>query len=117
MIGWDAVSLWDLPDHTQVQVFLPKQEVINTLFQAALDAVLEPAPLAEVVLTYEAQLTLAVALTQTAMPTATPLPTDTPMPITQTPTPTWQSTPSGQATVTSALYPIETETELSPLYP
>ncbi len=105
MIGWDAVSLWDLPDHTQVQVFLPKQEVITKLFQTALDSVLAPAPLAEIVLTYEAQLTFAVALTQTAMPTATPLPTDTPTPVTQTPTPTWQSTPSGQVTATDVLYP------------
>ncbi len=102
LLGWGEVEQWELPDGTQAKVLLPDSEAVAALFQNALDAVLEPAPLSEVVLTYEAQLTAAVALTQTGLPPTGPTPTRI------TPSPTMQTTPVPGATTTQTTTPVPT---------
>jgi LCP family protein required for cell wall assembly len=104
MIGWDAVQLWELPDHTQVSVFLPDQAAVRELMQNAVDVVMEPAPLSALVLTLEYQLTQAMTLTPmfTTTTTKTPLPTW----ITGTPSPTPIKTST--VTPTPLPHPIDT---------
>lgn len=128
VVGWEQVTLWELPDHTKTSVLLPRSEIVTALFQQALAAVGEASPLGEVVLTYEAQLTAAVAQTQTAqvtptqpitppgteLPGVTPSPSSTPPPgTTPTRTPTRTATVSATSTppiAPTAPYPIDTAT-------
>lgn len=126
MIGWDAVQLWELPDQTQVRVFLPNQTAVKRILQNAVDAVMQPAPLSELVLTLEFQLTQTMPVTSTSTAvTRTPTSrfiTGTP---TRTRTPT--ATQPGQIftptrTPTAYTYPGETPTQGIPtetptLYP
>jgi len=97
VLGWEQLRQWELPDNTQTVVLLPREEEVAELFDQALAEISEPSPLAEIVLTYEAQVTIAVALTQTAQATPyVPLwPTSTPVG-----QPTASATQPGQPTAT-----------------
>ncbi len=90
MIGWDAVTLWQIPDHSQAQVLLPKQEVVHATLQQAIDDIMQPAPLTNQVQTLEARLTAQIekTLQPTATSTPSPTPTPTPTPSPSTPVPT-----------------------------
>ena len=35
MLGWDALTVWDIPDYSQAQVLLPKQDVVREILQQA----------------------------------------------------------------------------------
>lgn len=80
MIGWDAVTFWQIPDHSQAQVLLPKQEVVYATLQQAIDDIMQPAPLTNQVQTLEAQLTAQIEKTLQPTATSTPSPTSTPTP-------------------------------------
>ncbi len=104
MLGWDQISLWDLPDHSQAQVFLPDQASVRDLLQQAINDVMTPKPLTDQVRTLEAQLTAAYQVTASAIPTLTPTPTATPdIPvtpeITHTPVITFTPQPTPEATL------------------
>jgi len=71
IIGWDAISIWDLPDNSQVQVFLPDQKAILDIMNKAVNMVMEPSPLSDLVTTLEYELT-AAAPTQVVSTTETP---------------------------------------------
>jgi hypothetical protein len=101
MIGWDQITLWELPGYTQTQVFLPKEKDVKILLEEAVDRILDPEPLTGQVRTLEAQLTAAYKET---------IATLTPTISTQTPTPTPSSTgtvegPSTTKTPTPQGYP------------
>ncbi|HXK57302.1 MAG TPA: LCP family protein, partial [Gammaproteobacteria bacterium] len=134
VLGWEQLRQWELPDNTQTEVLLPREEEVTEMFHQALAAISEPSPLAEIVLTYEAQVTIAVALTQTSQATAyVPIwPTSTPVgqptssatqpgrpTATRTPTqpglPTATRTPTRTPTATySEPYPIPTAVFYTP---
>ena len=80
MIGWDAVTLWQIPDYSQAQVLLPKQDVVYATLQQAIDDIMQPAPLTNQVQTLEAQLTAQIEKTLQPAATSTPSPTPTPTP-------------------------------------
>jgi len=125
LLGWNELEKWQLPDATQATVLLPKPETVTAVFAQALADVLEPSPLSEIVLTYEAQLTQAAATTQTGLPqtpfatrTATTVFTGTP---TGTPQPGATTTPTRTPVPTAIFptpYPITTPQPTNPpLYP
>lgn len=89
MIGWNEIRLWEIPDQSQAQVFLPEQTGVRTVIQAAIDHLMTPEPLTNQVQTLEAQLTAAYESTLSPRATATPVP------VTQTPSPTPTITPEG----------------------
>ena len=90
MLGWDALTVWDIPDYSQAQVLLPKQDVVREILQQALNDVMQPAPLTNQVQTLEAQLTAQIE--KTLQPTITGTPTPTPT-VTSTPSPSNQAPP------------------------
>jgi hypothetical protein len=92
MIGWNEVSIWEVPGYSQAKVFLPERDQVKALLQQAIDDVMAPAPLTNYVQTLEAQLTDAIQATASAMSTSTP---------TLTPTPTQTSSDTPQITTTS----------------
>ena len=101
MLGWDAITLWDIPDYSQAQVFLPIEDEVRATLQDAINFVLVPEPLTNQVETLAVQLTEIIHATQypaTSTPTLTPTQTQTPQPtptgstLTPTPTPTETST-------------------------
>lgn len=101
MIGWDQVQLWEVPGHSQAQVFLPNSEGIIDVLQNAINDVMKPGPLTGQVQTLEAQLTAAYLATASPVaPTFTMTATST---MTSTPTPTPTITTSQQATFTSTV--------------
>ncbi len=107
MIGWDQVTLWEVPGYSQARVFLPDQAAVSAVLQAALEAILIPSPFTNQVLTLEAQLTAAHQATATAFGQFNLTPTFTPTPFgTATPT----GTQEGQM-------PIPTPTITPPGYP
>jgi len=113
MLGWEQIRLWELPGYTQTKVFLPEREAVTEVLQQAIDDVLEPQPLTNLVGTLEMQLTEANFKTPTPVATITPLPTstatNTPVPTT---TPTTTLTPSPNQTQTlQTLTPITTSTQ------
>lgn len=91
MLGWDALTIWELPDYSQAQVLLPKQDVVRDILQQAIDDIMQPAPLTNQVQTLEAQLT--AQYEKTLQPTTTGTPTPTPT-VTSTPSPSSQA-PAG----------------------
>ena len=102
MLGWDALTLWDIPGYSQAQVFLPVEDEVRATLQEAIDYVLVPEPLTDQVRTLEVQLTEIIHATQypaTSTPTLTPTQTQTPLPTptgnTLTPTSTPTETPTG----------------------
>ncbi|MFU8826652.1 MAG: LCP family protein [Brevefilum sp.] len=98
IIGWDQISIWEVPGYSQALVFLPDQEGVKSVLQNAIDAILIPSPLTNQVQTLEAQLTAAHQATATAFgqptPTLTPTPLETET-MTPTPSPTPTITPPG----------------------
>lgn len=93
MLGWDAITLWEIPGSSQAKVFLPVEDEVRTILQQAIDFVLVPDPLTQQVETLAAQLTEIVQATlypSTSTPTLTPTQTETPLatPTGDTPTPT-----------------------------
>jgi LCP family protein required for cell wall assembly len=114
MIGWDQISVWDIPGYSQAQVFLPKEKDVKILLEEAVDKILIPSPLTDQVRTLEAQLTAAHQATASALITNTP--TITPVPST---TPTW-STPSPSLTLSptnATIVPTATPTPTTQGYP
>jgi hypothetical protein len=114
MIGWDQISVWDIPGYSQAQVFLPKEKDVKILLEEAVDKILIPSPLTDQVRTLEAQLTAAHQATASALITKTP--TITPVPST---TPTW-STPSPSLTLSptnATIVPTATPTPTTQGYP
>jgi len=103
MIGWNQVTLWELPGRTQAQVFLPKEKDVKMLLEEAIDRILVPEPLTDQVRTLEAQLTAAYQATSTpgAFETSAPTPTPNTTPMSSTPSPTQTPIP----TPTSQGYP------------
>jgi polyisoprenyl-teichoic acid--peptidoglycan teichoic acid transferase len=105
MLGWDQISIWEVPGYSQAMVFLPDQDGVKAVLQNAIDDLMSPSPLTNQVQTLEAQLTAAYQATATAHVQASPTPTITP-----TPSETLQgietlSTPSPTATITPPGYP------------
>jgi anionic cell wall polymer biosynthesis LytR-Cps2A-Psr (LCP) family protein len=106
LIGWDALTIWEVPGYSQAKVFLPDQDSIRQTLQQAIDDVMVPGPLTNQVQTLEAQLTemyLQTARpTDTATPTPTGTPTNTPLPTatgnTSTPTPSTSAYPQDYPT-------------------
>jgi LCP family protein required for cell wall assembly len=107
MIGWDQISLWELPGYTQTQVFLPKEKDVKILLEDAIERILVPEPLTGQVRTLEAQLTAAYQATATpgVLEVITPAPTSTPT----IPSPASSPTPSPTGT-TPSLSPTPTPT-------
>ncbi len=107
MIGWDECSVWEVPGYSQAQVFLPDRDRVRALLQQAIDEVMVPAPLTNIVQTLEAQLTQAVQATLSAVSTSTPTPTPTPSGTVQvtTTTGTPEITPTLTPTVPGYPYP------------
>lgn len=93
MIGWDQISLWEVPGYSQAQVFLPDQDAVRAVFQQAIDTIMIPEPLTNHVQTLEAQLTAAYQATFEIVPTPTPSPTPSP-----SETPIQTETPSPEST-------------------
>jgi len=77
MIGWDQMSVWEIPGFSQAQVFLPKEKDVKILLEEAIDQILTPSPLTDQVRTLEAQLTAAYQATASSLITDTPTPTST----------------------------------------
>ena len=103
VIGWDQISIWEVPGYSQAKVFLPDQAGVKAVLQSAIDGIMIPSPLTNQVQTLEAQLTAAHQATATAFSQATPAPTVTPTPAeTHTITETWE-TPT--PTITPPGYP------------
>ena len=105
MIGWDQISIWEVPGYSQAKVFLPDQEKIKALLQGAIDDIMIPSPLTDQVQTLEAQLTAAYGATATAYHLITPSPTTTPTPTGTQEIPAMWITPSAIATITPPGYP------------
>jgi LCP family protein required for cell wall assembly len=105
LIGWDQISIWEVPGYSQAMVFLPDQEGVKAVIQSAIDAIMSPSPLTNQVQTLEAQLTAAHQATGTAFSQVTPTPTITPTPAgTEVATDTWE-TPFPTPTITPPGYP------------
>jgi len=104
IIGWDAISIWDLPGNSPAQVFLPDQKAILDIMNNAVDLVMVPSPLSDLVTTLEYELT-AAAPTQVISTSETPglevTSTITPTVNNQTPT----RTPTPVVQPTNPLYP------------
>ncbi len=102
MLGWESLTLWEIPGYSQAQVFLPVEDEVRATLQEAINFVLVPEPLTDQVKAFEVQLTEIIRSTQypaTSTPTLTPTQTLTPLPTptgnTLTPTPTPTETPTG----------------------
>ena len=95
MIGWDQVTLWEVPGFSQAQVFLPKPEAVDQIFQQAVNSIMVPQPQTNLVQTLEAQLSLAYQGTVFPTPTLFVTPTITGTLGTPTPTPTTTPIPPG----------------------
>lgn len=97
IMGWDAISIWELPDNSQVQVFLPDQKAILDIMNKAVNMVMAPSPLSDLVTTLEYELT-AIVPTQSLSTAQTPVETgtqvSTPFISTPTPTPTMMVQPT-----------------------
>jgi LCP family protein required for cell wall assembly len=102
-LGPDELNLWKIPEDLSPSVFLPNRDAIRPIFQDALNFIQTPAPLSEVVSTYEAILTSAPSWTITFTPSITLTPSKT-IPPTLTPTltrtPSITPTPSRTPTLT-----------------
>ena len=99
LIGWDQITVWEVSDVSQAQVFLPDQDSVHQLLQEAIDYVMTPQPLTDQVKTLQAQATAAAQATATYAITNTPVPTatitETQSPIDDGPSPAPTMTPPG----------------------
>jgi len=103
MIGWDQMSVWEIPGFSQAQVFLPKEKDVKILLEEAIDQILTPSPLTDQVRTLEAQLTAAYQATASSLITDTPTPTSPPSitPTGLTPSPSLTPSPTDAKAVPS----------------
>ncbi len=99
IIGWQAVTLWQPPGNSQVQVFLPNRQAISDIIESAVAVVMVPSPLSELVTTLEYELTEVAVLTEVSPTLAVPSGSETPILVTPTPT----ATPDNEPTV--SIYP------------
>jgi LCP family protein required for cell wall assembly len=108
------LDTWILPEKLSPSVFLPKRKMMLPVLQDAINFIQTPAPLSEVVKTYEAALTNVPSATITLTPSNTPTRINTPLPsrtptitrtpaVTPTPTLTFSPSPTG-------LIPTSTQT-------
>ena len=105
LIGWDQISLWEVPGYSQAMVFLPDQEAIKYVLETALSTILIPSPLTNQFQTLEAQLIAAQQATAISFQQSTPIPPDAPTPSEPLElTPPWE-TPGVSATPTTLGYP------------
>ncbi len=113
-IGAEQTSPWQV--NTQATVLLPKRSELQTLLQQAINSVMAPAPLSDIVSTLAYELTVSPTPTETFTATPTPTRTFTPKPTrTRTFTPTYTRTPTAAYTSTFTLTPSQTPTPtLSP---
>lgn len=98
MIGDKAYILWEIPGYSQAKVFLPDRDEVKSILQQAINDIMEPQPLTNLVQTLAAQLTAVNMATLMPMVTQTPTPTGTTIvypdvistggPLTPTPSPT-----------------------------
>ena len=93
------LDTWTLPEKLSPSVFLPKRNVILPVLQDAINFIQTPAPLSEVVKTYEAALTSVPSATITLTPSITPPRTNTPL-LSRTPTISLTPTITSTATLT-----------------
>ena len=105
MIGWDQISIWEVPGYSQAQVFLPNRDRVRDLLQTAIDDIMSPSPLTNQVQTLEAQLTAAYQATATAHGQVSPTPTITPTPSQTLEATEILSIPSPTPTITPPGYP------------
>ena len=101
IIGWDAIHIWDLPGNSPAQVFLPDQKAVLDIMNNAVDMVMVPSPLSDLVTTLEYELT-AMVPTQSVSATQTPVGEGTQVSTPIISTPTVTPTPVMQPT---SLYP------------
>jgi len=87
-LGADELKEWQMSDAFQSKVFLPRRAGMQIVLQDAINFVLTPAPLSDLVKTLEYLVTASPTITNTPSKTATPWPT-----ITRTLTPTLTPTP------------------------
>ncbi len=99
LIGWDQITVWEVSEISQAQVFLPDQDSVHQLLQEAIDYLMTPQPLTDQVKTLQAQATDAAQATATHAITNTPVPivtiTETLSPIDEAPSPAPTMTPPG----------------------
>lgn len=105
MIGWDQISVWEVPGYSQAQVFLPHQDQVKNVLQTAIDDIMSPSPFTNQVQTLEAQLTAAHHATATAQSIFNPTPTLTPTPSLPLEATEVLPTPSYTPTLTPPGYP------------
>jgi hypothetical protein len=77
IFGMDEMKGWELPSQIKSWVFLPRSQGVHALLQEAIDFVLTPAPLSDLVLTLAAQVTRSPTITLTPTRSNTPWPTIT----------------------------------------
>lgn len=106
-LGEDELKEWQMPDPLQSKVFLPRRAGMQIVLQDAINFVLTPAPLSDLVKTLEYLVTASPTITNTPSKTVTPWPT-----ITRTRTPTLTPTPREhrRRISTSTYTPSPTET-------
>lgn len=105
MIGWDQISIWEVPGYSQAKVFLPNQDRVKSLLQTAIDDIMNPSPFTNQVQTLEAQLTAAYQAAATAHVIGTFTPTLTPTPTQTLEVTEGIPTPSPMPTITPPGYP------------
>jgi polyisoprenyl-teichoic acid--peptidoglycan teichoic acid transferase len=89
------LNTWQIPNTSNTNVFLPRRENVLSLVQQAINFVLTPAPLSEVVLTLEYELTASPTPETTPGPNSTHVVNSTPIPgQTKIPTAIFQPIPS-----------------------
>jgi LCP family protein required for cell wall assembly len=121
--GEEELSPWKIPGDLSPQVFLPVREAMLPILQNAMGFIQTPAPLSEVIKTYEFAMTIIPTATASRTPTITPTFTLTPRPGTTQPTSqTRSATPSPSSTVggptpTPTLTPTLTKTSVNTAYP
>ena len=94
------LDTWRLPEKLSPSVFLPKRSVMLPVLQDAINFIQTPAPLSEVIKTYEAALTRVPSATITLTPSVTPVRSPTVLSsrtatITRTPPRTFTPSPTG----------------------
>lgn len=107
----DDLTPWQIPDQQlKTTVLLPNQKEVNSTMQKAVQFVMQPAPLSNLVETLVSELT--------TTPTATPTPTSTAT-LTGTPTPYRSPVPSRTPTLTHTPTPRPTliPTDIPPIFP
>jgi polyisoprenyl-teichoic acid--peptidoglycan teichoic acid transferase len=109
VMGEDELALWEISQQPPASVFLPNRPAVMHLMQQAIDFVMTPSPLGDIVTTLEYELTVSPTPTNTYTVTPTPTATFTPLP-TLTPTRTRTLVPTQTFTRTVTRTPTVTNT-------